>query len=77
VELLGADNEVHVGQPVEKARPTVLSHAAQDPQDEVGVVLFLALRWPALPMAFCSAASRTLQVFRRRTSHSSSLGTIR
>ena len=39
VELLGADDQVHVGQPVEEARPAVLRHAAEDAQDEVRVVL--------------------------------------
>ena len=51
VELLGADDQVHVGQPVEELGAPVLRHAAQDPQDEVGVVL--------LPLRGCSRPCRS------------------
>ena len=39
VEFLGADDQVHVGQLVEQRDPAVLRHAAEDPEDEVGVFL--------------------------------------
>jgi hypothetical protein len=73
VEFLRADDEVDVGQAVEQGGAAVLRHAAEDAEDEVRLLFLAGGEVPALPMAFCSAASRTLQVLSSMMSQLSSL----
>jgi hypothetical protein len=77
VEFLRADDEVDVGQAVEQLGAAVLRHAAEDAEDEVRLLLLAGGEVAALPMAFCSAASRTLQVLSSMMSQLSSSGTMR
>ena len=40
MKFLRADNQVHVGQLVEQRSPAVLRHTPEDPEDEIGILLF-------------------------------------
>ncbi len=78
VKFLGADDQVHVRQPVEEAPRRGSGPCSPGSRGRSRVACACWARtWPALPMAFCSAASRTLQVFSSRMSQSSSAATIR
>ena len=73
MKFLSSDHQIKVRHLLQKRRSPTLSHASQKSVHDRAIAGRAPAAFPFSPAPFCSARSRTLHVFSKTTSASSSL----